>query len=141
MTSKINGQLLKNCSIYLHEDTKSLTSVFCGRRVRCDSMWLVLTECVDFITVCPVDHIRGSQWPQQCRAYVSPVSPASLLRHCRNSLCGEIQETRWHGKSRSNAFSATYFKTKSKGSFYIAQYPVRWTTQSALHFFVKEQTL
>ena len=23
---------------------------------------------------------------------------------------------------------------KSKGSFYIAQYPVRWTAQSALHF-------
>ena len=24
---------------------------------------------------------------------------------------------------------------KKKGSFYIAQYPVRWTAQSALHFF------
>ena len=24
---------------------------------------------------------------------------------------------------------------KGKGSFYIAQYPVRWTAQSALHFF------
>ena len=23
---------------------------------------------------------------------------------------------------------------KGKGSFYIAQYPVRWTAQSALHF-------
>ena len=23
---------------------------------------------------------------------------------------------------------------KGKGSFYIAQYPVRWTVQSALHF-------
>ena len=27
-------------------------------------------------------------------------------------------------------------KGKGKGSFYIAQYPVRWTAQSALHFFV-----
>ena len=26
------------------------------------------------------------------------------------------------------------FKKKGKGSFYIAQYPVRWTAQSALHF-------
>ena len=25
-------------------------------------------------------------------------------------------------------------KLKGKGSFYIAQYPVRWTAQSALHF-------
>ena len=25
-------------------------------------------------------------------------------------------------------------KGKDKGSFYIAQYPVRWTAQSALHF-------
>ena len=25
-------------------------------------------------------------------------------------------------------------KRKGKGSFYIAQYPVRWTAQSALHF-------
>ena len=25
-------------------------------------------------------------------------------------------------------------KGKGKGSFYIAQYPVRWTAQSALHF-------
>ena len=25
-------------------------------------------------------------------------------------------------------------KKKGKGSFYIAQYPVRWTAQSALHF-------
>ena len=26
------------------------------------------------------------------------------------------------------------YKDKGKGSFYIAQYPVRWTAQSALHF-------
>ena len=69
MTSTIHVKLLKNCSIYLHEDTKSLTYVFCGRRVRCDSMWLVLTELVDFITVCPVDHIRVSQRPQQCTCH------------------------------------------------------------------------
>ncbi len=25
-------------------------------------------------------------------------------------------------------------KKKGKGSFYIAQYPVRWTAQSTLHF-------
>ena len=29
---------------------------------------------------------------------------------------------------------------KGKGSFYIAQYPVRWTAQSALHFFPPWQT-
>ena len=29
----------------------------------------------------------------------------------------------------------TIYKLKGKGSFYIAQYPVRWTAQSALHFF------
>ena len=27
-----------------------------------------------------------------------------------------------------------YLNIKGKGSFYIAQYPVRWTAQSALHF-------
>ena len=27
-------------------------------------------------------------------------------------------------------------KKKGKGSFYIAQYPVRWTAQSALHFLI-----
>ena len=32
----------------------------------------------------------------------------------------------WRGLSIS--------KGKGKGSFYIAQYPVRWTAQSALHF-------
>ena len=29
---------------------------------------------------------------------------------------------------------AQLFKKKGKGSFYIAQYPVYWTAQSALHF-------
>ena len=27
-----------------------------------------------------------------------------------------------------------YVPTLKKGSFYIAQFPVRWTAQSALHF-------
>ncbi len=30
---------------------------------------------------------------------------------------------------------------KGKGSFYIAQYPVRWTAQSALHFLEGHVTL
>ena len=31
-------------------------------------------------------------------------------------------------------FLSLYVKGKGKGSFYIAQYPVRWTAQSASHF-------
>ena len=33
-----------------------------------------------------------------------------------------------------NCLVIMVLKTKGKGSFYIAQYPVRWTAQSALHF-------
>ena len=31
-------------------------------------------------------------------------------------------------------FCYTQVKSKGEGSFYIAQYPVRWSAQSALHF-------
>ena len=34
---------------------------------------------------------------------------------------------------RHHVFSISIYK-KGKGSFYIAQYPVRWTAQSAVHF-------
>ena len=33
-----------------------------------------------------------------------------------------------------NIIISTTSNVKGKGSFYIAQYPVRWTAQSALHF-------
>ena len=36
---------------------------------------------------------------------------------------------------RKSLTGSEYFIKKGKGTFYIAQYPVRWTAQSALHFF------
>ena len=37
-------------------------------------------------------------------------------------------------KMDCHVFCFVLKKKEGKGSFYIAQYPVRWTAQSALHF-------
>ena len=39
-----------------------------------------------------------------------------------------------HRDASHGITKAITIKGKGKGSFYIAQYPVRWTAQSALHF-------
>ena len=53
-------------------------------------------------------------------------------RHWWHTCNGDCHWPR-RGLSRMQAlFSINY--CKGKGSFYIAQYPVRWTAQGALHF-------
>ena len=59
--------------------------------------------------------------------------PWNELRWCRLRFAKRffIDHCRLLIEGRENPRSG---KKKSKGSFYIAQYPVRWTAQSALHF-------
>ena len=51
-----------------------------------------------------------------------PLYSRELARDRRNLLCDV------------GSLSVYIKKGKGKGSFYIAQYPVRWTAQCALHF-------
>ena len=56
----------------------------------------------------------------------------------------EIAEEKWIAMSDSQMSMAQNKRrsqaSKGKGSLYIAQYPVRWTAQSASHFFLPLQT-
>ena len=55
--------------------------------------------------------------------------PSFVLRACvRECVRASINDHPTISKSKF------YLADKGKGSFYIAQYPVRWTAQSALHF-------
>ena len=49
------------------------------------------------------------------------------------SVVVEIIDELWEGGMPTPSHSQMGCK-KGRGSFYIAQYPVRWTAQSALHF-------
>ena len=71
-----------------------------------------------------------------CHYYLSSGISVVLFYHVISSFT--------RSRSPSQIWSApislsTYCHLK-KGSFYIAQYPVRWTAHSALHFFLPWQT-
>ena len=53
---------------------------------------------------------------------------------------GTAQVGRFGENTRGEIEVVWTCKGKGKGSFYIAQYPVRWTAQSALHFCPPWQT-
>ena len=52
---------------------------------------------------------------------------------CKNSLYVTAHAKMSHLSVKTYSCFITY-SNRGKGSFYIAQYPVRWTAQSALHF-------
>ena len=65
-------------------------------------------------------------------AAVGPRISATLpLFH---ALTGCDTVSSFAGIGKKTSWAAWNVKGKGKGSFYIAQYPVRWTAQSALHF-------
>ena len=53
---------------------------------------------------------------------------------CHTKSRTEITDHHRHFSRKMSTFISNYIFKKKKGSFYIAQYPVRWTAQSASHF-------
>ena len=74
----------------------------------------------------------------------TPVSTASQSEcgvHDMVHICvGSFTPLAYTRRKGTTAFSVSSERHCQKDSFYIAQYPVRWTAQSALHFCLPWQT-